>query len=231
MDLPVRPPLKPMLGRLVRELPAGDHLYEPKWDGFRCLAFRSGADVDLRRRHDRLLARYFPEVVEGLRALDSPCLVLDGELVVAGPEGFDFPALMARLHPAASRVTRLARETPAQLVAFDLLALGDDDLRDRPFEERRALLANVLASVPAPLRLTPATDDRELAGRWLDRFQGAGLDGVVAKPRDLRYQPGARAMLKVKARAHRGLRRGRLPRHGRRPAAQLAAAGPLRRRG
>jgi ATP-dependent DNA ligase len=180
-----------MLGRLARELPAHGFLYEPKWDGFRCLAFRDGADVDLRSRHGRPLARYFPELVEALSALEQEQLVLDGEAVVLG-DG-DFEALLARLHPAPSRVERLRRETPAALVAFDLLALGDEDLRDRPFAERRTRLERLLARVRPPLHLTPLTTERALAAAWLERFEG-----VVAKRRDLPYLPGARAMVKVK---------------------------------
>jgi ATP-dependent DNA ligase len=187
-----------MLARLARALPTGDYLYEPKWDGFRCLCFREGDAVDLRSRHDRPLARYFPEVVEGLLELPAERFVLDGEIVLLSPGGFDFTALMARLHPAASRVERLRRETPAHLIAFDLVALGDEDLRPRPFEERRALLEGLLAGPPASVRITPITQDPAVAAAWLERFEGAGIDGVVAKRSDLRYEPGARAMTKVK---------------------------------
>jgi ATP-dependent DNA ligase len=182
-----------MLGKLARELPAGGHLYEPKWDGFRCLAFRDGAEVDLRSRHGRPLSRYFPELVEALAALEEERLALDGEAVVLGPRGSDFEALLARLHPAASRVERLRRETPAALVAFDLLAAGDEDLRGRPFAERRARLERLLAGAEPPLHLTPLTADRAVAAAWLERFEG-----VIAKRRDLPYLPGARAMVKVK---------------------------------
>jgi ATP-dependent DNA ligase len=185
-----------MLARLSRELPVGDYVYEPKWDGFRCLAFRGGpADVDLRSRNQRPLARYFPELVEALRAL--PPAVLDGEIVVVGRAGFDFAALLSRLHPSASRVERLARETPAAFVAFDLIAVGEEDLRPRPFDERRARLEALLAGAPAPLRLTPATHDPAVARGWLQRIRG-GIDGVVAKRRDSPYAPGRRAMVKVK---------------------------------
>jgi ATP-dependent DNA ligase len=196
--LPVVPPMPPMLARLARELPRGDYLYEPKWDGFRCLCFRDGDHVDLRSRHDRPLARYFPELVEALRAVDRDEFVLDGEAVVLSPGGFDFSALMARLHPAASRVERLARETPAHFVGFDLLALGNEDMRPLRFETRRERLEELLANPPDRLRLTPMTDDPAVAEDWLERFQGAGIDGVVAKARDLRYLPGVRAMIKVK---------------------------------
>jgi ATP-dependent DNA ligase len=195
--LPVNPPLAPMLGRRTDALPSGDWLYEPKWDGFRCLAFRSGDGVDLRSRHDRPLARYFPELVAGLRALRCGGFVLDGEVVVPGPAGLDFEALLARVHPAASRVERLSRETPAELVAFDLIAYRDEDLRERPFRERRRLLTELLEDPPPGIRLTPATDDPDVAAEWL-ALEGAGIDGVMAKPGDLRYRAGARAMLKVK---------------------------------
>lgn len=188
-----------MLARLARELPRGDFLYEPKWDGFRCVAFREHEDVDLRSRHDRPLARYFPEIVQTLRGLPQPRLVLDGEVVLMTSEGMDFAALMNRLHPAASRVARLSEENPAQLVAFDLLACGDQDLRERPFAERRRALEALFETTRSDrLRLTPLTDDPTVANRWLERFQGGGIDGVIAKPRDLAYQAGVRAMTKVK---------------------------------
>ena len=192
------PTLEPMLARLARELPADGYLYEPKWDGFRCLVFRSEDEIDLRSRNQRPLARYFPELVEGLSALAERSFVLDGEIVVTREGRFDFAALLARLHPAASRVERLRRETPAFLVAFDLLALDGEDLRDRPFVERRRRLAELLGGSRPPLFLTPLTDDPERAARWLDRYSGRGIDGVVAKHRDLRYEPGRREMVKVK---------------------------------
>jgi len=195
--LPVAPPLEPMLGRRTSSLPGGDWIYEPKWDGFRCLAFRSPDGVDLRSRHDRPLSRYFPEVVEALTRLASSGFVLDGELVVRGPAGLDFNALLSRVHPAASRVERLSRELPAELVAFDLIASGDEDLRELPFRERRRHLEALLAAPPPGVRLTPATDDPEVASGWL-AADGGGIDGVMAKPGDLTYRPGARAMLKVK---------------------------------
>ena len=189
---------KPMLARLVRALPAGDVLYEPKWDGFRCLAYRDGDAVDLRSRHARPFARYFPEIAAALQATAPARVALDGELLVLVDGQFDFPALMARLHPAASRVRELARRTPAIFVAFDLLELAGADLRARPFRERRARLLEVLGEAAPPLFVTPATADRAIAERWLERFRGGGLDGVVVKPCDGRYEPGARAMLKVK---------------------------------
>jgi ATP-dependent DNA ligase len=187
-----------MLARLARELPADGYLYEPKWDGFRCLAFRDGAEVDLRSRNDRPLARYFPEVVEALLALPEPRLALDGELVVARDGGLDFPSLLGRIHPAQSRVERLRRESPAGYVAFDVLAAGAEDVRTTPFVERRALLARLLTSARPPLYLTPLTDDVNVASGWLERFRGGGIDGIVAKHRELRYDAGARRMVKVK---------------------------------
>ena len=187
-----------MLSRLTRELPDGDYVYEPKWDGFRCLAFRDGDEVDLRSRHERPLARYFPEIVEALRTLPERRVVLDGEVMLLGGAGFDFAALMARLHPAASRVERLSRETPASYIAFDLLAVGDEDLHTRPFSERRNRLELLFAAVAPPLFVTPATRERAIAQSWLDRFRGAGVDGVVAKAGTLRYEAGRRVMIKVK---------------------------------
>ena len=198
MALPLRPPVQPMLAKLVRELPVGDVLYEPKWDGFRCLAFRDGDAVDLRSRHDRPLSRYFPEVVEALLGVPFESFVVDGEIILVSRDGFDFAALMSRLHPAPSRVERLRRETPADLVGFDILALGDADLREVPFARRREELTELLGGAPPPLHLTPITEDPAVAAGWLARFQGGGIDGVVAKLRSLPYLPGKRSMLKVK---------------------------------
>ena len=189
---------KPMLARLVRELPGGDVLYEPKWDGFRCLAYRDGDEVDLRSRHGRPLARYFPEIAGALSGAAPADLALDGELLVLADGRFDFAALMARLHPAASRVRELAARTPAVFVAFDVLGAAGEDLRARPFRDRRARLVELLADARPPLFVTPATADRDVAATWLERFRGGGLDGVVAKPCDGRYEHGARTMLKVK---------------------------------
>ena len=192
------PPLEPMLARLERSLPVGEGLlYEPKWDGFRCLAFcRPDGEVVLQSRNDRPLTRYFPEVVAGLRALGDA--VLDGELVITRGGRADFPALLARLHPAASRVELLARETPACYVAFDLLARGDDDLTSHAFVDRRAQLAALLDDPPAPLVATPQTPEPDAAQEWLDAASGSGIDGVVVKRADLRYEPGRRSMVKVK---------------------------------
>jgi ATP-dependent DNA ligase len=198
-DLPVRPPVSPMLAKAAKSLPAaGGFLYEPKWDGFRCIAYRSGDEVELGSRNTKPLTRYFPEVVTALlRELPERC-VIDGEIVIAGPSGLDFVALLNRIHPAASRVRMLAESTPASFVAFDLLALDDEDLRSRPFRERRDLLSAALAGVEAPVHLTPATVDRATAMDWFERFEGAGLDGVVAKDLALAYREGERVMVKVK---------------------------------
>jgi len=197
VDLSLERPIPPMLARLARELPTGGFLYEPKWDGFRCLAFRAGGEIDLRSRHGRPLARYFPELVEALLGLRRRRFVLDGEIVVAGGGGLDFASLLARIHPAPSRVERLRRETPASYVAFDLLALGGRDLSERPFAERRRLLADLLADAQPPLVLTPITAEPGVAEDWLERL-GSGIDGVVAKHESLPYRPGERAMVKVK---------------------------------
>ena len=188
-----------MLAKLARELPRpGNLLYEPKWDGFRCIVFRDGDEIELGSRNERPLTRYFPELLDPLRAQLPERCVVDGEVVIATSHGLDFEALLQRIHPAASRIRLLAQETPSSFVAFDLLALGDEDLRERPFAERRAALEAALAGVQPPVHLTPATRDRDVAGEWFDRFEGAGLDGVVAKPLDLPYRENERAMLKVK---------------------------------
>jgi ATP-dependent DNA ligase len=199
MSLPVSPPLAPMLAKLVRELPESEGLfYEPKWDGFRCIVFRDGADVVLGSRNEKPLDRYFPELIESLLANVPDRCVLDGEIVIAGPSGLDFDALSQRIHPAASRVALLARTTPASFVAFDLLALGDRDLCDEAYTVRRSHLVEALGEAQQPIHLTPTTADATVARDWFLRFEGAGLDGVVAKAGDLPYQPGKRAMMKVK---------------------------------
>jgi ATP-dependent DNA ligase len=188
-----------MLSRLVRELPpAGEVIFEPKWDGFRTIVFRDGDAVELGSRNEKPMTRYFPELVEPLKASLPPRSVVDGEVVIVGPRGLDFDALLNRIHPAASRVRKLAEETPASFVAFDLLALGDQDLRTRPFEERRARLEQALAGARPPIHLTPATRDRAVAEEWFRRFEGAGLDGVMVKPLALPYLEDKREMLKVK---------------------------------
>lgn len=199
MDLPVNPPVLPMLAKLVDELPPGDDwIFEPKWDGFRTLVFRDGEELFIQSRDEKPLARYFPELVPVLLAQLPDRCVLDGEIVIVGKSGLDFDALQMRLHPAESRVRMLAREIPASIVFFDILALGDVDLRGVPFSDRRAALEEVLADVKAPLHLTPATRDRAVAADWFSRFEGAGLDGVMAKRASGHYEPNKRSMLKVK---------------------------------
>jgi ATP-dependent DNA ligase len=204
MDLPVMPPVKPMLCKtgtweqVKGLLQSGSGQIEPKWDGFRCIIFREGDEVELGSRNEKPLTRYFPDVVEAARAqLPSRCVV-DGEVVIAGPGGLDFDALSQRIHPAASRVAMLARQTPASFVAFDLLALDDRDLREDAFFHRRAELERALEGVSAPIHLTPLTADPTTARAWFERFEGAGLDGVVAKAAAGPYLPGQRAMWKVK---------------------------------
>ncbi|HLI45372.1 MAG TPA: ATP-dependent DNA ligase [Acidimicrobiales bacterium] len=199
MDLPVRPPVAPMLAKASATLPEGEGLvYEPKWDGFRCIVFRDGDEVELGSRNERPLTRYFPELVAECRAhLPARCVV-DGEVVIAGPDGLDFEALLARIHPAQSRIDRLAAETPASFVAFDLLALGDEDLRGAPFAERRRLLESALGGLGGAVHLTPATRDVAVARDWFSRFEGAGLDGVVVKQEGLAYLEDKRVMTKVK---------------------------------
>ena len=197
------PPVSPMLAKPVSGVPAPDSVagglvYEPKWDGFRCIVFRDGDDVVLGSRNEKPLTRYFPEVVEAaLRSLPERCVV-DGEIVVRTGERLDFGALQQRIHPADSRVRRLAEETPASFVAFDLLALGDDDLMARPFGERRTTLERALAGAVPPIHLTRISADLEEGRRWFEVFEGAGLDGLICKPLDSTYQPDKRVMLKVK---------------------------------
>jgi ATP-dependent DNA ligase len=196
---PIDPPIEPMLAKIAAELPAGDgFLYEPKWDGFRAIVFRGGTDVFIQSRDLRPLDRYFPELHNALIAgLPDGC-VLDGEIVIATPRGLDFDALQLRLHPAASRVAKLAAETPSAFVAFDALAVTGKDLRGVAQAERRAQLERLLRAVKPPVYLTPMTRDLKQASEWLARFEGAGLDGVIAKPADGFYEPGKRAMIKVK---------------------------------
>ncbi len=196
---PLEPPIEPMLAKLSDELPAaGGFLFEPKWDGFRALVFRSATGVYIQSRDLRPLDRYFPELHDVLLERLPPGCVVDGEIVIAGPKGLDFDALQLRLHPAASRVAKLAKESPSAFVAFDLLGVDGQDLRDRPQEERRQALERLFAGATPPVHLTPMTRDRAVAVEWLARFEGAGLDGVIAKPIDGTYQPGKRAMIKVK---------------------------------
>lgn len=198
MALPFEPPVEPMLAKLADTIPSGDDwLYEPKWDGFRSIVFHDD-DAYIQSRDLKPLARYFPELQSELeRVLPRP-LVLDGEVVIMTDHGLDFGALQQRIHPAESRVRKLAAETPSAFVAFDVLADGTRDLRDRPFSERRALLEQLASEIEPPLYITPTTRDRTEALDWFARFEGAGLDGVVAKRGGDAYQPGVRAMLKIK---------------------------------
>jgi ATP-dependent DNA ligase len=188
-----------MLAKLAAVLPpTGDWLYEPKWDGFRAIVFRSGADVYIQSRDQRPLDRYFPELHDALVERVAAGSVLDGEIVIITPDGLDFDRLQLRLHPAASRVRKLAHEMPASFVAFDLLAVDGADVMALPQRERRERLEHLLAGVEPPVWLTPVTRDRAVAADWLERFEGAGLDGVIAKPAGTAYQPGRRALLKIK---------------------------------
>ncbi|MFD8597578.1 ATP-dependent DNA ligase [Kitasatospora sp. NPDC059646] len=197
MELPVMPPVPPMLAKAVAAIPAGMQ-YEAKWDGFRAIVFRDGDEIELGSRTGKPLTRYFPEVVEAVREQLPERCVVDGEIVVAHDGRLHFEELLERIHPAASRVRALAERTPASLVAFDLLALDGDDLTGRPLVERRAELAHALADAAPPVHLAPATTDLDTARAWFSRFEGAGLDGVVAKPLDAPYRPGERTMFKVK---------------------------------
>jgi ATP-dependent DNA ligase len=195
---PIAPPVEPMLAKLTTELPAGDFLFEPKWDGFRAIVFRGGGDVFIQSRDLRPLDRYFPELHDTFFAALPDGCVVDGEIVIATDRGLDFDALQLRLHPTASRVARLAKETPASFVAFDVLAADGLDLRDSPQSGRREHLERLFAGAAPPIHLTPMTRNLEQATEWLSRFEGAGLDGVIAKPADGSYKPGKRAMIKVK---------------------------------
>ena len=204
MDLPLNPPVKPMLAKAATKLPTGDGLlYEPKWDGFRSIVFRDGDEVEIGSRNERPMTRYFPEVVAAAKAHLPERCVVDGEIVIAagqdrGRSGLDFEALLQRIHPAASRINLLAGQTPASFVAFDLLALGDEDLTERPFAERRELLERALADAKPPVHLTPITRDEDTARRWFAEFEGAGLDGLIAKSPEVAYQADKRVMAKIK---------------------------------
>jgi len=200
MRLPVMPPIAPMLAKLVEHIPTGAFSFEPKWDGFRSVVFRDGDEVEIGSRNGRPMTRYFPEVVDAIKANLPERCVVDGEIVVPDPSGrrLEFETLQQRIHPAASRVRLLAERTPAHFVAFDLLALGDRDYMQEPFGERRRALEEALAGAESPIHLTPATTDREVAERWFHRFEGAGLDGVIAKPLGGTYQPDKRVMFKIK---------------------------------
>ncbi len=193
------PPVKPMLAKPATEIPPGQ-LYEPKWDGFRSVIFRDGDEVEIGSRNERPLTRYFPEVVQAVLSSFPDRAVIDGEIIIADParNTLDFEALQQRIHPAASRVTMLSEQTPASFVAFDLLALGEEDLTGRPMSERRSRLEQALADAAPPVHLTPATQDLELAQQWFHQFEGAGLDGLIAKKLDQRYQPDKRVMTKLK---------------------------------
>src|ERR1700760_3180846 len=200
MDLPVMPPVAPMLAKAVPAIPSGDFIFEPKWDGFRSIVFRDGDEVEIGSRNERPMTRYFPELVDAVKEnLPGRCVV-DGEIVLPdfGTGRLDFEALQLRLHPAASRVRLLAAQTPAHFVAFDLLALGSDDYTERPFAQRPAALETVLSDVRPPIHLTPTTTDREVAGQWFTQFEGAGLDGLIAKSPECLYEPDKRVMFKVK---------------------------------
>jgi ATP-dependent DNA ligase len=199
MDLPINPPVKPMLAKPVADIPPGQ-IYEPKWDGFRSIIFRDGPEVEIGSRNEKPMTRYFPEVVEAVLANFPDRAVIDGEIIVADTvrNMLDFEALQQRIHPAASRVKLLSEQTPASFVAFDLLAIGDEDLTALPFAERRARLEDVLAAAKPPVYVTPATHDLDTARRWFAEFEGAGLDGLIAKSKDVLYEPDKRVMTKIK---------------------------------
>ncbi len=199
MPLPFEPPLEPMLAKAGAEIPSGEGWhYEPKWDGFRCIVYNDPPSIGLQSRDLKPLNRYFPELIQGLGAALPLPMVLDGEIVIMTSHGLDFDALQQRIHPAESRVRKLAAETPAAFVAFDLLAADGVDLRGRPFRERSARLRELLDGVAVPAFVTPSTEDRAVALDWFARFEGAGFDGVVAKRLEGRYEPGKRSMIKVK---------------------------------
>jgi ATP-dependent DNA ligase len=200
MDLPVMPPVAPMLAKSVKDIPDGALSYEPKWDGFRSIIFRDGDEVEIGSRNERPMTRYFPELVAAVLASMPERCVIDGEIVIPDAENrrLDFEALLQRIHPADSRVRLLASQTPASFVAFDLLALGDDDCMGLPFERRRAILEDAMAGAEPPVYLTPTTRDRGTALQWFSQFEGAGLDGVVAKPLSGDYEPDKRVMFKIK---------------------------------
>ncbi|MEO3812213.1 ATP-dependent DNA ligase [Sphaerisporangium sp. B11E5] len=200
MNLPVRPPVAPMLAKPIKALPPqdGNLLYEPKWDGFRCVVFRDGDEVYLGSRNERPFTRYFPELVEAVRRELPERCVVDGEIVVRKGQALDFDTLQNRIHPAKSRVLLLSEQTPASFIGFDLLATGDLNLMDAPFSERRARLVDVMAAAGDRVRLTPVTDIDERAHEWFEMFEGAGLDGIIVKPTDKPYEPDKRTMFKVK---------------------------------
>ncbi|MGI5163710.1 ATP-dependent DNA ligase [Spirillospora sp. CA-253888] len=198
MDLPISLPFAPMLAKAVKTMPQGGVLYEPKWDGFRCVVFRDGDEVELSSRGEKPLTRYFPELVEAVRRELPERCVVDGEIVLRKGSRLDFDGLQQRIHPAASRIKLLSEETPASFVAFDLPALGDESLLELPLAQRRQRLVDALSGVKAPIHLTPASDSYDTALRWFDEFEGAGLDGVIAKPLDRPYEQDKRVQWKVK---------------------------------
>lgn len=200
VTLPVNPPVKPMLAKLTKGIPEGDFLYDPKWDGFRALIFRDGDEVYIQSRDCKPLLRYFPDLREPVLASLPERCVVDGEIVIATDGALDFDALLLRIHPAASRVETLAAESPSSFVAFDMLALGDRDLCGEPFSERSERMREALAGVTPPIHVTPQTDDPAVAADWFERFEGAGLDGVIAKPTGGHYEPNKRSMFKIKHR-------------------------------
>src|SRR6201988_4845599 len=197
MKLPVMPPVSPMLSKSVPSIPPGAS-YEPKWDGFRSICFRDSDEVELGSRNERPMTRYFPELVAAVTAELPERCVVDGEIVIATDHGLDFESLQQRIHPADSRVRMLAQQTPASFIAFDLLALGDHDYTGRPFSERRAALVDALSGSGPSIHVTPVTTDLTTAQRWFEEFEGAGLDGVIAKPLSVTYQPDKRVMFKIK---------------------------------
>jgi ATP-dependent DNA ligase len=198
LRLPVMPPVAPMLAKSVPQIPDGALSFEPKWDGFRSIIFRDGDEVEIGSRNGKPMTRYFPEIVEAVKANFPERCVVDGEIVVIVGERLEFEVLQQRIHPALSRVTRLSKETPATFIGFDLLASGDEDYTTRPFAQRRELLEQALAGAAPPIYLTPATTDHSLAEEWFEQFEGAGLDGVVAKPLEGIYEPDKRVMFKIK---------------------------------
>jgi len=198
LNLPVMPPVAPMLAKAVPRIPEGALSFEPKWDGFRSIIFRDGDEVEIGSRNEKPMTRYFPELVEAVKVSLPDRCVVDGEIVVVVGERLEFEVLQQRIHPAASRVNRLARETPASFIAFDLLAAGDEGYMQRPFAERRARLVEALGGAKPPIHLTPATTEHSVALQWFSQFEGAGLDGIVAKPLDGTYEPDKRVMFKIK---------------------------------
>jgi ATP-dependent DNA ligase len=198
LRLPVMPPVAPMLAKSVPRIPAGALSFEPKWDGFRSIIFRDADEVEIGSRNGKPMTRYFPEIVAAVKASLPDRCVVDGEIVVVVGERLEFEVLQQRIHPADSRVMRLSKETPASFIAFDILASGEENYMSRPFAQRRALLQQAFLTAQPPVYLTPATTDHGLAEQWFEQFEGAGLDGVVAKPLTGTYEPDKRVMFKIK---------------------------------